>query len=62
MLKDLVEKLKFENITLLDKHDMLLCPHEKLMNNHIMLDIAHEVVITSLNSLLPTSQMYMCSI
>ena len=45
MLKDQVEKLKIENLAFQDKHDMLLCSHENLMDEHIMLNIAHEVVI-----------------
>jgi hypothetical protein len=32
---------------------MLLCTHEKFINEHITLDIAHEVVLNSLNTYLP---------
>jgi hypothetical protein len=59
MLKNTVEKLRIENLALQDKHDMLLCLHEKFINEHIMLDIAQEVtictcvVLTSLNSYQP---------
>jgi hypothetical protein len=45
LLKDQVEKLKIENLAFQEKHDMLLCSHENLMDEHIMLNIAHEVVI-----------------
>jgi hypothetical protein len=37
MVKDHLEKLKMEKLALLENHDMLLCLHEKLMDNHIML-------------------------
>jgi hypothetical protein len=49
MLKDLVKKLKSENLALLDKHDILLASHDNLLNDHIMLNIAHDVIIASLN-------------
>jgi hypothetical protein len=48
--KDQVEKLKIENPAFQEKHDMLLCSHENLMDDHIMLNIAHEVVIENLKS------------
>jgi hypothetical protein len=50
LLKDQVEKLKVENLAFQEKYDMLLCSHENLMDNHIMLNIAHEVVIENLKS------------
>jgi uncharacterized small protein (DUF1192 family) len=55
LLKDQVERLKFENLALQDKHDMLLCSHENLMDDHILLNIAHEVVIENLKSQQPHS-------
>jgi hypothetical protein len=55
LLKDQVEKLKVENLTFQEKHDMLLCSHENLMDDHIMLNIAHEVVIENLKSQQPHS-------
>jgi hypothetical protein len=45
LLKDQVEKLKVENLAFQEKYDMLLCSHENLINDHIILNIAHEVVI-----------------
>jgi hypothetical protein len=54
-LKDQVEKLKVENLAFQEKHDMLLCSHENLMDDHIMLNIAHEVVIENLKSQQPHS-------
>jgi uncharacterized small protein (DUF1192 family) len=55
LLKDQVEKLKIENLAFQEKHDMLLCSHENLMDDHIMLNIAHEVVIENLKSQRPHS-------
>jgi hypothetical protein len=52
LLKDQVERLKIENPAFQDKHDMFLCSHEHLMDDHIMFNIAHEVVIANyLNNL-----------
>jgi uncharacterized small protein (DUF1192 family) len=59
LLKDQVERLKIENLAFEDKHDMLLCSHENLMDDHIMLNIAHEVEIENLKSQ-TTSLMHMC--
>jgi 5'(3')-deoxyribonucleotidase len=55
LLKDQVERLKIENLAFQDKHDMLLCSHENLMDDHIKLNIAHEVVVTNLKSQQPHS-------
>src|SRR5688572_13386831 len=55
LLKDQVEKLKVENLAFQDKYDMLLCSHKNLMDDHIMLNIAHEVVIENLKSQQPHS-------
>jgi hypothetical protein len=55
LLKDQVEKLKDENLAFKEKYDMLLRSHENLMDNHIILNIAHEVVIENLKSQQPHS-------
>jgi hypothetical protein len=55
LLKDQVEKLKVENLAFQEKYDMLLCSHENLMDDHIMLNIAHEVVVENLKSQQPHS-------
>jgi hypothetical protein len=55
LLKDQVEKLKIENLAFQAKYDMLLCSHENIMDDHIMLNIAHEVVIENLKSQQPHS-------
>jgi hypothetical protein len=53
LLKDQVEKLRVENLAFQEKYDMLICSHENLMDDHIMLNIAHEVVIENLKSQQP---------
>jgi hypothetical protein len=40
------------------KHDMLVCSHNKFMDSHIMLEMAHEVVLTNLKSYKP--HMFTC--
>jgi hypothetical protein len=55
MLRSQVEMMNLEKLALGEKHDMLLYSHSKLVDDHIMLDIAHKVVITSLNSCEPHS-------
>jgi hypothetical protein len=55
LLKDQVERLKIENLAFQKKHDMLLCSHENLMDDYIMLNITHEVVIANLKFQQPHS-------
>jgi hypothetical protein len=55
LLKDQIEKLKDENLAFQQKYDMLLCSHENLMDDHIILNITHEVVIENLKSQQPHS-------
>jgi hypothetical protein len=55
LLKDQVERLIIENLAFQNKHDMFLCSHENLMDDHIMLNISHEVMITNLKSQQPHS-------
>jgi hypothetical protein len=55
MLKSQVEMMKLEKLALSKKYDMIFYSHNELVDDHIMLDIAHEVVITSLNSCEPHS-------
>jgi hypothetical protein len=50
MLKSQVEMINLEKLALSEKYDMLSYSHNELVDDHIMLDVAHEVVITSLNS------------
>jgi hypothetical protein len=55
MLKSQVEMINLEKLVVSEKYDMLSYSHNELVDDHIMLDIAHEVVITSLNSCEPHS-------
>jgi hypothetical protein len=55
LLKDQVERLKIGNLAFQEKHDMFLCSHKNLMDDHIILNIAHEVVIENLKSEQPHS-------
>ena len=55
MLKSQVETMDLEKRALGKKYDMLSYSHSKLVDDHIMLDVAHEVVITNLNSCEPHS-------
>jgi hypothetical protein len=55
MLKRQVELLNLEKLALSEKYDMLSYYHDNLLDRHIMLDVAHEVVIASLNSCEPHS-------
>jgi uncharacterized small protein (DUF1192 family) len=53
LLKDQIERLKIENLAFQEKQAMLLCSHENLTGDHIMLNIAHEVVIENVKSQQP---------
>jgi hypothetical protein len=55
MLRSQVEMINLEKLALGEKCDMLSYSHSKLVDDHIMLDVAHEVVITNLNSCEPHS-------
>jgi hypothetical protein len=55
MIKTQVELLNLEKLALCEKYDMLYGIHDKLFDDHIMLNVAHEVVINSLNSCEPHS-------
>jgi hypothetical protein len=57
MLKNTIEKLNIENLALQEKHDMLVFSRNKFMDSHIMLEMAHEVVLTNLKSYQP----HMCT-
>jgi hypothetical protein len=55
MPRSQVEMINLEKLALGEKYDMLSYSHSKLVDDHIMLDVAHEVVITNLNSCEPHS-------
>ena len=50
MLRSQVELLSHDNLALTEKYDSLSYSHDNLLDRHIMLEVAHEVVITNLNS------------
>jgi hypothetical protein len=50
MLRNQVKMINLEKLTLSEEYDMLSFSHNKLIDDHITLDIAHEIVITSFNS------------
>jgi hypothetical protein len=54
-LKSQVELLNLDKLSLSEKYDMLSYSHDNILDRHIMLDVAHEVVIVSLNSCEPHS-------
>jgi hypothetical protein len=53
MLKNTIENLNIENLALQEKQDMLVCSHNKFIDSHIMLEMAHEVGLTNLKSYQP---------
>jgi hypothetical protein len=55
MLKSQVDFLNLEKLALSEKYDMLSYSHDNLMDSHSMLNVAHKVVIASLNSYEPHS-------
>jgi hypothetical protein len=55
MLRSQVEMINLEKLALGEKYDMLSYSHSKLVDDHIMLNVAYEVVITNLNSWEPHS-------
>jgi hypothetical protein len=56
MLKSQVETMDLEKRALGKKYDMLSYSHNKLVDDHIMLNVAHEVIIANLNSCEPHSR------
>jgi hypothetical protein len=55
MLERQVELLSHDKLALTKKYDLLSCYHDNLLDRHIMLEVAHEVVITNLKSCEPHS-------
>jgi hypothetical protein len=56
-----VKRLTSKNETLQESHDGLLCSHEKLIDSHLMLEIAHEIVVTAVKSCQPHIHKYTCT-
>jgi hypothetical protein len=55
MLERQVEVLSHDKLALTEKYDLLSCYHDNIMDRHIMLEVAHKVVIANLNSCEPHS-------
>jgi hypothetical protein len=55
MLERQVELSSHDKLALNEKYNLLSCYHENLLDRHIMLEVAHEVVITNLKSCEPHS-------
>ncbi|KAJ1262125.1 hypothetical protein BS78_09G083500 [Paspalum vaginatum] len=60
-LKTQLEECASNHVALQEKHDGPLCSHEKLMESHVMLEIAHEGVLTMVRSYQPLTQKFTCS-
>jgi hypothetical protein len=45
--------LNLEKLALCERHDMLSYSHDKLLDDHIMLDVSHSIIMDSLNSCQP---------
>jgi hypothetical protein len=56
MLERQVELLSHDKLALTKKYDSLSYSHDNLLDRHIMLNVAHEVVIANLNSCEPHSR------
>jgi hypothetical protein len=61
MFKDKVDRLISKNETLQESHNGLLCSYEKLMDSHLMLEIAHEVVVIVVKSYQPHTHKCTCT-
>jgi hypothetical protein len=56
MLERQVELLSHDKLALTEKYDSLSYSHDNILDRHIMLNVAHEVVIANLNSYEPHSR------
>jgi hypothetical protein len=56
MLERQVELLSHDKLALTEKYDSLSYSHDNLLDRHIMLNVAHEVIIANLNSCEPHSR------
>ncbi len=60
-LKAQNEELASKYVALQENHGVLLCSHEKLVDSHAMLEIAHEVVLTTVQLHQPLTHKCTCS-
>jgi hypothetical protein len=56
MLERQIELLSHDKLALTKKYDSLSYSHDNLLDRHIMLNVAHEVIIANLNSCEPHSR------
>jgi len=61
MLKDQVEKITSEHVALQGTHLELEKSYEMLVDSHVSLQVAHEVVITSVTHYQPPTHTCTCS-
>jgi hypothetical protein len=62
MLEAQLAKLTSEHMTLQATHKELVCSHEKLVDSYASLEIAHEVVVSSVKFLQPLTPTSTCSL
>ena len=60
-LKARLDELSSQYNVLQANHVHLKCSHEKLVESHIMLEVAHEIVITSVKSSQPLTHTLTCT-
>ena len=60
-LKARLDELSSKYNVLQANHVHLKCSHEKLVESHLMLEVAHEVVITSVKSSQPLTHTLTCT-
>ena len=60
-LKARLDELSSKYNVLQANHVYLKCSHEKLVESHFMLEVAHEVVITSVKSSQPHTHTLTCT-
>jgi predicted nuclease with TOPRIM domain len=61
MLEEKLGKLTSDNMALQANHKVLECSYEKLVDSYVTLEIAHEVVISSVKFMQPLSHTCTCS-
>ena len=61
MLKAQVEKLTSEHVALQETHLELEKSYEMLVDSHVLLQVAHEVVMTSISNYQPPTHTCTCS-
>ena len=62
VLKDKLEKLSSEHVTLQGTHMELEKSYEKLVESHVMIEMAHEVMVNTVKSYEPLTHTCTCSL